>query len=158
MAMTQAKLADELKALDPTDSEPSAISNLATAYANFALDAVGNGIPVVPAGVELGKTAMASALTGMSTNGLTAIPTAVIAFWGALCAGFATSFPGSAGATPPPHASLTASFAPLMAANASGGLSKDAAMDALATLLYGEAIIGGIVLLPGTPPVPGPIL
>jgi hypothetical protein len=158
--MTQAKLADELLAMDPVDNEPEAANNLATAYANFAADAVGNGIPLAPAGLNLGKTAMTGALTGMSAPGagITAIPAAIVAFWGAVCGGFAVSFPGSVGATPPPHAALAASFAALMPVNTAADLSKEDATKAIAAIMYADAVLGGIVILPGAPPVPGPIL
>jgi len=160
MPMTQAKLANELLALDPVDNEPDAAQNLATAYANFAADAVGNGIPLSPSGVTLGKNAMTAALSGMSVSGagITIIPAAVIAFWGAVCGSFAVSFPGSVGATPPPHATLASAFAALMPANTAGNLSKEDSTNALAGIMYADAIVGGIVLLPGAPPVPGPIL
>ena len=158
--MTQAKLADELLAMDPVDNEPEAAEILATAYANFAATAVGNGIPVTPAGISSGKAAMISTLSGMSAPGagITIIPAAIVAFWGAVCGSFAASFPGSVGATPPPHASLSTAFTNLMLANTTANLSKEDSTKALATIMHTDAIVGGIVLLPGAPPVPGPIL
>ena len=156
--MIQATLANELKSLKPTNIELEAAQALTNAYGVFASAAAGSGIPISPAGVESGKTAMLSALTGMSAPGAgtTAIPTAVIAFWTAVCGGFAVSFIGSIASTPPPHASIASAFAALMSANTAGKVSLDDAANSMATIMYADAIIGGIVVLP--PSVPGPIL
>jgi len=160
MVMLQATLSTQLQNMAPTGVEATAITNLVNAYGTFASSATGNGIPLTPAGVTLGKNAMSAALIGMSADsaGLTSIPLACVAFWGAVCTGFAVSFPSSIAATPPPHAALSAAFAALMPANTSGDVTLAQAADSIATIMHTDAITGGTVTLPGTPPVVGPIL
>lgn len=160
MAMVQTTLATQLQNMTPTGVEATAITALVDAYGTFASAATGNGIPLTPAGVTLGKTAMQGALVGMSIDsaGLTAIPAACVAFWGAVCTGFAVSFPSSIAATPPPHASLAAAFAALMPANTIAEVDLATAASSIAAIMYTDAITGGTVTLPGTPPVVGPII
>lgn len=158
MVMSQSTLASELENLEPSDSEQIAAQTLTDAYGVFATAATGIGIPITPAGVNLGKTAMLSTLSGMSAPGagIVSIPAAIAAFWVAVAGGLAASFPGAIAVVPPPHASLPAAFAALMPANAAASLSLKDSAAAMATIMYADAIIGGTVTLPG--PVVGPIL
>jgi len=160
MPMVEATLASELEALVPADNEPAAINALVTAYGNYASAAIGNGIPLAPAGVESGKAAMTGALVGMSAPGagLAKIPAACAAFWAAVCTGFAVSFPGTIAAVPPPHAALAGALPPIMVANKNGSKSLKDSASAMATPIHTDATTGGTVTLPGAPPVVGPIL
>lgn len=158
MAMSQSTLATELENMVPTDNEPDAITALTDAYGVFAADAESNSIPITPAGVNLGKAAMSAALVGMSVSGagITAIPAACIAFWVAVAGGLATSFPGATAITPPPHAGIAAKLAITFPANTAGGKSLADSVDAIATDMHSEAIVGGTCTFPG--PVVAPIL
>lgn len=160
MPLTQSTLADGLKTMTPTGDESVAIQRMVDAYGDYASEATGAGIAITTAGVELGKAAMSPVLVGMSAPfaAIAKIPASIISFWGAVCTGFAVSFPGSVAATPPPHASLAAAFAALMPANVAARLNTDQAMDAVAAIMHTDATIGGTVTLPGTPPVVGPII
>ncbi len=152
MAMSQATLATELDNLDPTTDEAAAIIILADAYGVFVAEAQA-ATPILPAGVAMGKAAMAAGLVGMSTDGAgtTLIPAAIIAFWVAVAAGLTTSFAGATLIVPPPHATLASAFAALMPANV--GKSKTDALDAIASLLLTQAIVGGVVTVTEATPI-----
>lgn len=156
--MVQATLATEIENMIPSNVESEAAAVLTDAYGVFASDAIGNTIPISSAGVELGKVAMSSALIGMSAPnaGITIIPAAILAFWVAVCGGFAVSFVGSVAAIPPPHASLSSAFASLMVTNKDANLSLSDAAEQMAVIMYADAIVGGTVTIP--PAVVGPIL
>ena len=143
MPMAKATLSTELQNMTPTESEASAISALVDAYATYASAATGAGVPITPAGIELGKGAMAPALVGMSADGAgnTKIPAAIVAFWGAVCTGFATSFPGSIAATPPPFANLPTTFPATTAANTSGEKTLAQSMDAIAGVIHSGRLL-----------------
>ena len=100
--MIEATLKTELENLAPTNNEAAAISTLTDTYGIYASDATAAS-PILPTGVELGKTAMAGALVGMSAPGagIAKIPAAIIAFWGAVAGGLASSFAGAIAITPP---------------------------------------------------------
>ncbi len=158
MAMVQATLATQLQNMIPVNLEATAITNLVNAYGTYASTATGAGVPIAAPGVTIGKTAMSTALVGMSATdaGRTLIPAACLAFWTAACAAFATTFPGSIASTPPPHVTLPTSFLTTVDANTSGSLGLVASMKAIAAVMHADAIIGGTVTLPG--PTVGPIL
>jgi hypothetical protein len=155
--MLQPTLASELEGMTPTDSEATAIQNLVTAYGNYAQAATALS-PLLPAGLQLGKTAMQAALTGMSSPGaaLASVPAAIIAFWAAVAGGLAASFAGATVIVPPPQATLISDFPSIMAANKSGSLSLAAAAAAVATSWHTNAIVGGTVTTP--PSIVTPIL
>ena len=157
MPMSQSVLADELAKMTPTDQESVAIQRLVDAYGKFASDAM-SLTPILPAGVELGKTAMKAALTGMSAPGagLVSIPTSIVAFWGAVAGGLAASFAAATVIVPPPNAALPAAFPAVMVANTVGSLSRAASTAAMAAGMYADAIIGGTTTTP--PAVVTPIL
>ena len=157
MAMSQGALAAQLVNLAPAATEAAAIATLADAYAVFAGDAVAGAVPITPAGVGLGKAAMQLALVGISTPGAgSAVLTgAVQAFWAAVAGGLATSFAGATAIVPPPHAGLQVLLDATFAANTASQASQAAATDAVATVLYNQAIVGGTATFPG--PVVSPI-
>lgn len=160
MALVQATLETGLLNLTPTDQEATAITRLVDAYGTYASTATGAGVLITAAGVTLGKNAMASVLVGMSASnaGRAKIPAACLAFWTAVCASFVVSFPGSIAATPPPHVTLPTSFPTTIDANMSGSLSLADSASAIAGVIHADALVGGTVTLPGTPPIVGPIL
>jgi len=156
MVMSSATLASELQNLTPRIDEPGAAEALAEAYRVFALDAVGNGVPILPAGPDAGKLAMIPVLAGMSQPGAGAlkIEQGVRAFW--LAAALPAFFPGSIAALPPPTVGLANSLQPVFDSNTSGGATLEQAAQAVAAVMYANAIVGGTVTLPG--PATGPIL
>ena len=158
MAMSQSTLAAELEAAWAVsyDNESDAITALSDAYGVFASKAESNSVPIGPAGVDLGKAAMAAALVGMSSPGagLVSIPAAVIAFWAA--AAIPVSFSGATAVVPPLNVGLAALLTVTFAANAANEVSTEDAVDAIATDMYNEAIIGGTATFPG--PTVAPII
>ena len=156
MVMNPNTLASELENLVPTVIESVAAQRLADAYEVFALDAIGNGVPILPSGPAAGKSAMIPALTGMSAPGAAAsiIGNAVVSFWAA--AATPAAFPGSIAVVPPPNANLASLLPSIFNANTAGNLSLVDAVQVIASTMHAEAIIGGTVTLPG--PVVGPIL
>jgi len=160
MVMVQNTLATELENLVPVDVEADAAAGLTDAYGVFASGAAAGAVAITPAGVELGKAQMLPALTGMSAPGagLAAIPAGIIAFWVGVAGGLAASFPGAIAVVPPPNAALAAAFAAMMPANTAAELSLADAAAAMAGVMYANAIVGGLVTLPGVPPLVFPIL
>lgn len=156
MAMSAATLATQLENLTPTDNESAAAVVLAEAYRVFALAAVGNGVPILPSGPLAGKTAMIPALAGMSTPGAgaSALESGVRAFW--LAAATVAACPGSIAVVPPPTVGLAAALLPVFASNTSTSATLSQAANAVASVMYANAIVGGTVTLPG--PSVGPIL
>jgi len=133
--------------VEPSSTPEAAIAALVDAYASFAKDAMAGTLPLLTGGVDLGKTAMALALDGMNDDGagLTKIPAGITAFWVGVQSGLALSFTGATVITPPPHTSLASQFATVAAANVSLQRSKEESVDALAEILYNNAILGGTV-------------
>jgi len=158
VAMSESALASALEALPNTLVEASAIVSLTDAYAELAEGAVAGAQALTGAGLALGTAAFSAALVGMSATGqgLVKIPAAVVAFWAAVAGGLATSFAGATAITPPPHATFSASFAALMAANIAGAVTRAQAAASLADLMHTSATTGGTVTYPG--PVVSPIL
>lgn len=157
MVMSASVLAAQLANLDPVPTEAQAIITLTNAYGVFAADATA-GVPITPAGVDLGKAAMQAALVGMSVPGAGAaiMVAGVQAFWGAVAAGLAVSFAAAIAIVPPPHAGLLPLLISSFAANTTSAAPKAVATMLIATDFYSQAIIGGGVTFPG--PVVSPIL
>lgn len=157
MAMSTAALAAQLLSLVPATTEAAAVATLTDAYGAFASDATASAVAVTPTGVTLGKNAMRAALVGVNSSGAgSAVLTAAIqAFWVAVAAGLATSFPGAAAIVPPPHVGLQALLDATFATNTAGRANLADATQAVATDLHNQAIIGGSVTFPG--PVLSPI-
>jgi len=153
MVMIANTLAAELEKMAPTTVEVDAAAALSAAYEVFAKDAMGSGVPILPAGPAAGRVAMFAALSGMSATGAGAaiMSSAIILFW-------ATSaplgWPPPMIAVPPPNAGLAAALPLVLAANTAGGLSIKDAMLAIATAMYTQAIIGGTVAIPPAGPLP----
>lgn len=96
MAMSAAVLATQFANVLPEADEADAIANFADAYAVYAAFATAAS-PILPAGVALGKAAMVLAMAGLSGSGAGAgkLKDGVVAFWGAVALGLATSFAGA---------------------------------------------------------------
>lgn len=158
MAMSQTTLANAFVNLVPAATELAAVNAFATAYATFAGEATAGAVNITPAGVALGRAAMASALVGLSmpNAGIAIIQNAVVAFWSAVALGLATSFPAAIVVTPPPHAGLLVALTTVFSNNIASSANQTTACNALASALYAQAIIGGTVTFP--PSVVQPIL
>lgn len=149
MALSASTLSTQLQNLTPTSSEATAITNLVDAYGAYAASAAAL-TTISTAGINSGKAAMQSVLSGMSTSGagLTLIPNAVIAFWTAVAANLA-SFSGATAITPPPHATIVASFATITAANKNGSASLADSCAAIAANWHTNAVTEGTVTTAG---------
>jgi hypothetical protein len=156
--MSPTVLAEELANLVPAATEIEAVTTFADAYAIFAADAMAGAAPITPAGVLLGKTAMAPLLIGMSTPGQGAakMTQGVQAFWVAVAGGLAVSFAGAIAIVPPSHAALQPALEATFATNTASSASKEDATTLMATVFYSQAILGGTVTFP--PSVVTPIL
>lgn len=156
--MAQATLKTELEALTPVDNEPDAINTLVTAYGNFAGAAAAGAAAILPVNVTAGEAAMTAALTGMSAPdaGLASIPASIVAFW---AAAVAPPWPPAVLGVPPLNAGLAAALAVTFPANVAGDLSLADAANAIATDMYAQAVIGGLMNIPPPPAgTPTPIL
>lgn len=153
MPMLAATLATELEKMTPTDVEADAAIALADAYTIFALDAVGAGVPILPAGPNGAKAAMATGLAGMSAPGAGAgiIAAAVIQFW---VVAAPLGWPAPMIAVPPPNAGLAAALPGAFTANTDGSLSLADATMAIATVFHAQAILLGTVTIPPAGPLP----
>lgn len=159
MTMSPSTLASQLAShMVNATTEAAAVTNFVAAYGAYAASATGGAAPITPAGVNLGKAAMAPALTGMSAPGA-GVPCLVagcIAFWAAVAGGLATSFAGATVVVPPTFAGLAALLTATFASNVAGNLTAPQAFNAVATAIHAQTILGGAVTLPG--PVVAPIL
>lgn len=163
MALLDTTLAANLKSLELYDEELPAINAWAGAFADYFKLAQSNAVPILPAAVDAAELAFIGACTGLSTNGATALKTALLAFWNvfvlAPAAAWATvtaivipTTIAQLDAEPPNPLSLKTVFQ----ANINGELTKEASMDAIAGILHG-ASLGGTAAWP-TPILVQPIL
>lgn len=150
MAMSQSVLSTQLAAsMGPAATESAAIDNLVAAYAIYAADATAL-TSILSAGIDLGKTAMASALVGMSAPGAGAAKfvDGFQEFWVGVAGGLTASFAGATAISPPPFAGLLAALQPVFDANRDLARSLEDSMDALATAIHLE-VTGGTVTTAG---------
>lgn len=152
--MSAASLSSELASMSLFGTELEACQAWGDAFETYFSSATSAPVLNVPVtGLATAKAAMVSGLTGLSTAGAAALTSGVTAFWAALVATPATYFPTAILLTPPPGlAGLTASLTSVFAANIAGSLSKEDAMDAIATAIH-TVNLGGTVTFPGAPPV-----
>ncbi len=157
MTMVAATLSTELQNMTPSTTEASAITALTDAYGVFAADATAL-TPILIAGVNLGKAAMAPALVDMSVPGAGAakMVAGIVAFWVAVAGGLTTSFAGATAIFPPANAGLQAALDAIFLTNTAGNLSLADAMTNVANAMHSQAIIGGTVTTAG--PVVTPII
>ncbi|MCF6205343.1 MAG: hypothetical protein L3J47_00420 [Sulfurovum sp.] len=140
-------LAEALAANAHTASESEAITALVSAYEKFAKDAMAGALPLLPAGLALGVTAMSEGLVGMSAAnaGLLLFPASITSFWLAVAGGLATSFAGATAVVPPPHTDLPAQFQDAVKDNIENVRNAEDSYRAIAQILYDNAVIGGVV-------------
>jgi len=158
MAMAKATLATQLQNMTPTDQEATAITNLVNAYGTFATAAAAGAAVPTAGNITAGKTAMQAALVGMSASGAGAgkIAAGIIAFW---AAAVVPPWSPAVSGTPPPNAGLAALLTTTFANNTAGALSLADCADAVATDMYNQAIVGGLMNIPPPPAgTPTPIL
>ena len=160
MALSQAILATELKAMTLYGTEAAAITAWAEAFAAYfegdglTQGAESRAVYITPAGVALGKSAMALALVGMSGSGngaakIAAGISAGVGFWNALVAAPAVAWPTVTVITPPAAlAGLAAALQSTFDANRAGAKSKNDSMDAIAADIH-TACQGGTATWPG---------
>jgi len=158
MVMSAGVLAIQLLNLVPASTEASAIATFTDTYSQFAADAVAGAATITAAGVALGRTAMQAALVGISSPGAGAavLAAAVQAFWAAVAAGLAASFPSATAVVPPPHTGLQALLGAVFTTNTASMANLADATQAVAAALHNQAIIGGLVTTSG--PTISPIL
>ncbi len=156
MTLASATLSTELQNVVPEAAEVDAITNLVEAYAAYASDAEALS-PILTAGVDLGKAAMAAALVGMSTPGAGGAKyvAGFAAFWTGVAGGLAASFAGATAITPPTFSSLLAALQPVFDDNTNNEENLVDAMDAIASVVHAN-VGGGTVTTVG--PVVTPII
>lgn len=150
MAMIQSTLATEFLNLDPEIDETDAAENMAEAYRVYSLTAEANGITILSAGSAAGKTAMKSALAGMSASGAGAgkMQSAVNAFWAAaIPPGWPTNIGFSA------QSGTMGGLQGTFDSNTSGSVDKATATAAIAGVFHGASSGAD-----GTVTFPGPIV
>jgi hypothetical protein len=131
-------LKTELASLALTLNESDSITTLVNAYGTYATDAQTSvtNIPILPAGIVLGKAAMSPALVGMSVSGqgATKLQSAITAFW--VAAAIPVSFTGSTGVVPPAISTLSSLLVPTFVTNTSGSKNKTDSIAAFATDIH----------------------
>ncbi len=152
--MTSADLATRMALIDPEAGETAAIENFAEAYRLYTIGAECNMILVVIAALSLGKTAMISALSGMSAAGAAAgkMQTSINSFWAAT---IPTGWPTNVGfvVQSGTMAGLQATFD----SNTTGSKSKTDSIAAFALDFHNAtSSAGGTCTFPG--PVVAPII
>lgn len=169
MALTLSVLASGLEALEPTLDEAEAIQRIVDAWeAYFDGSALGAG-SCVPGSYASALSAMQAAMSGMSSENAAAnaFQTGLTAFWSTIAPLAATVWPQVAPmvTTPPatPPTTLSGVAALLQAqwdADSVAGVSLSESAQNMATILHGNAGLGGICVI-FTPPAtstPTPIL
>jgi hypothetical protein len=159
MALVQSTLASGLEAMEPTDSEATAIQRFADAFDDYFAGASVLGIPAGAARAPA-KAAMIAAMTGLSSpNGAAgAIAAGISAYWTTVAPLALTVWPGTVGpiippAVPPPGlGGIAGALSAVFSANTSGGLSLSASAAAVAGAIH-PTQLGGMVNL--GPPPPG---
>lgn len=153
MVMNPAVLAAELDKMNPTDDEVLAAERFAAAYKTFAYDAVGSGVPILPAGPDAGELVMIPLLAGMSADAAAPalMQAAVAAFW--VAAG-PLGWPAPMVVVPPPSVGFAAALLPVLAANVVAELSQTDSATANAAAMYADVLIGGTVAIPPASPLP----
>ncbi len=158
MALVQSTLASGLEAMEPIDSEATAIQRFADAFDDYFAGASVTGIPVTPGTTAAAKAAMIGALAGLNTDAATAIQNGITAYWGTVAPSATTIWAGTVGPIIPPAvppagiSGIAAALTGVFSANTSGGLALAAAAAAVAGAIH-PTQLGGIVNL--GPPPPG---
>jgi hypothetical protein len=150
MAMSANTLATELKNLALYDTELAAANAWADAFDVYFKEAIAGTVgQVLAAGLTNCKSAMVSALSGMSqtSQGATKIQAGIAAYWSAIIP--ASAWSGCTLVTPPPTLSnLIAALQATFTSNTSPTQTKDAAMQAIADTIHGINSSGGAATFP----------
>lgn len=169
MALVSSVLASGLLSMTPTVSEATAIANFANAWTSYFQGASVAGTPATAGTLNGAKSALQSALVGMSATGAgpAKIQAGIIAFWNTVVAS-ATSIwiipPNTITlvTAPPTLGGLAAALTSVFASNAADPTKTLAqATNAIASVLHSNGGLGGIATVqppPVAPPVPTPIL
>ena len=158
MTMAQATLKNELIAMNLYDTEADAITALTGAWKNYFTDAVTNALSIQSAVLNPAKSAMATAMTGLSITGAVAIQAGIIAWWGYLVSVATTAFTGCTLITPPTTLTgIVSALTPVFVNNIVHSLSEANAYDAIATVLHTNNL-GGLATIPPPPGTTYPIL
>lgn len=163
MALLIATLATELEAMVPVDTEAEGIDNFATAFDNYFFEATAQGVSIVSQELTAGaKTAMKTAMVGVSESGSTKIQEGIIAYWGAICTASPTLWittPLIVSAVPPTLLSTIAvTLDPVFTSNAENKLSLQDSALAVATALHPLQLGALATLTPPPPATTVPIL
>lgn len=150
MALSSATLASELDAqVGNVATEAAARTAWAQAWNNYFGHASCGGT-ISGLALPAAKSAMASALTGMSSSGASAIQAGIAAWWAALVP--ATAFAGATVITPPATVSgIAAALASVFTTNNAPGVTKTQALANLAAVLHANGGLGGTATIAGTP-------
>ena len=160
MTLSQATLKSEMVAMDLYGNEAQAVVAWAAAWSAYFADAETNSIPIEPAALPTAEAAMAAALLGMSASdaGAGKIQAGIQAWWGAMVAAPSAFWPGCTAIAPPPGLSgIATALQSAFDSNTSGGVTEDAAYDAITGVLH-PVNLGGQATFPGAPPLVFPIL
>lgn len=155
MTLSASKLATELEAMVPADSENTGINNFATAFENYFYESTCGGSSVTNNSLTACTAALKSAMVGVSSSGASGISAGISAFWGVVAGSAAliwVTAPVLVAATPPPGLSgLTAAITTAGNTNISNKNSlEDSALvmaNAIHHLMLGG--LGTIVTPPG---------
>lgn len=142
MARTQPKLKTEMLAVVPVNDAAQAALNFAQAYGNYMKDATSNGVPTVPAFIDVTCVpAMAAAMLFLTndtpTGGANKLVAGCVAFWAAAVAAPASFITGATVIAPPTFAALAAALAARFPSHVGPpAASLDTAMEDLATDIH----------------------
>lgn len=143
MAMDVSTLQSNLRGLGLFATEADAITGWAAAFADYfegdgvTVGAQSNGVYVAAAAIPAARSAMESALVGMSAASMAGarIAGGISAFWSALVP--STAWPTTTGITPPGGlATLQSQLESDFATNVTGGASTSAAMDRIGETIH----------------------
>jgi len=163
MVLTANKLASELEAMVPVDTEAEGIDNFATAFENYFYDAVVTAIPVNPLSLTNSTNALKGSMTGANVDAAAAIQEGIIAFWEQVAVDFAliwTTAPVLIAVDPPTGlGGIAAALNPVFTSNKDLELDLAASVAQIAAALH-PTQLGGIATLGPPPPAgtPAPIL
>jgi hypothetical protein len=162
MPLVSAKLASELGKIELFGSDPEAAAAWANAWFAYLTDVTGAGIPAAKPALLGLKSLMITTMLGMSAPdvGPQKIQDGIVAVWTAMVPMTSTIFSGTIPPlTPPPGMNqVAAAIRAITPTNTAPGITKEVAYRNLANAIHPLMVAGGLVTLPGTPPITGPIL
>jgi len=157
MPLLQATLYDELYDKVDLFSDPAlAMEGWATAFDNYWINAVTNGIPVIPGSTIAAKTAMQGSLVSLNVPGLgaTAITLGITTYWATLNLAPPAVFALCTAIVPPTGlTTLQAVLDAAFLANIAAKNTKEVALNVVATIIH----MAQIAPIPGQSTFPGPL-